>query len=200
MLKKLTLVVAAVMAMASAANAVTVALNKGLSPGFTVQNAAGNATQSFIFIGTFTGGTDPAGGTAIPSIISSFKVFGTLAAPIASGATISGGVDYSGALAASNFNSLKMFMFVADSANLATATQVGLFGNVPVSSFPADVTAGGSVNFNVNIFANLEAIAGVGSKIDNATGADVVRLVPVPEPSAALLGAIGVVALLRRRR
>ena len=199
MFKKLTLIVAAVMAMASAANAVTITLNKGLSPGFTVQNTAGAATQSFIFIGTYADGALP-GDTAIPSLISNFLVFGSLAAPIASGATISGGGDYSGALAASNFNTEKMFMFVADTNNLATATQIGLFGNVPATFFPADVTAGGSFNFNVNTFASLEVIAGAGSKIDNATGADVLRLVAVPEPSAALLGALGVVAFLRRRR
>ena len=199
MFKKLTLVVAAVMAMASA-NAATIALNKGLSPGFIVQDSTGANIQSFIFIGTYTNGTNPADGTAPADLVANFKVFGALAAPIAAAGTISGNVDYNGVLAASNFNTLKMFMFVANNANLAAATQVGLFGNVPASAFPADVAASGSFNFNVNVFGNVEVIAGAGGKVDNATGADVLRLVAIPEPSTALLGALGVLALVRRRR
>ena len=197
MFKKLTLVAAAVLSMASAANAATIALNKGLSPGFTVQNSSGTAIQSFVFVGTFAGGANPSGD--VTQIASNFNIFGT-AVSIAAGATISGAVDYSGLVEDELFETLKIFIVVANSANLATATQIGVFGNTPVTSFPADVTAAGSSNFNVNTFGNVEAIGGFGNKVDNASGADVLTLVPVPEPSAALLGALGVVALLRRRR
>lgn len=185
------------------ANAATITLNKGLSPGFNIQDASGASSSGFIFIGTFAGGTapgTPAGGD-YSSVISSFRTFGSVAAP-AAGTAISGSVTSSPATPA-NFNTLQMYMIVANNSVLGSATQFGLFTNTPSTFFPADTTAAGSFNFNVNVFSALGVVAGAGSLIDNATGADTLRLVNVaaiPEPSVALLGALGLIGLVRRRR
>jgi len=205
--KTITLLVLA--ASCCAGFAATVALNKGLSPGFTVQNTSGTATASFLFIGSFsTAPTTPLDGN-YQTIITSFRSFDVVAdaVSIGSGAVI-------GATAASwantpstpaNFNGLQMYMLVSNNADYTLATQFGLFTNSPATNFVADTTTATSSNYNVGTFASNVVVAGAGVMVDNATGADVMKLVnvsaaAVPEPSAVLLGAIGALGLLRRRR
>ena len=197
------LVLGLTVALATFVSGATITLNKGLSPGFNVQNSAGTSTAGFVFIGTFAGGTAP--GTPVggdyTNLISTFQIFGSIATPVA-GTALSGGITASPATPA-NFNTFQMYMIVANNASLAAATQFGLFTNTPATAFPADTLAAGSTNFNVNVFTALGVVAGAGSKIDNATGADTLRLVnvvPIPEPSTALLGLLGVAGLIRRRR
>lgn len=188
----------------SGANAATVALNKGISPGFTVQNKDGQAVTSYLFVGSFaTAPTTPVGGD-YASILSAFRSFDVVADAI----TINSG-SVIGAVAASwanvpttaaNFNGQQMYLLISNTPDYANATQIGLFTNSPVTNFVADVSTATSSNYNVGTFASNVVVAGAGSKVDNASGADVLRLVAVPEPSVALLGALGVFGLIRRRR
>lgn len=169
-----------------ASQAATITLNKGLSPGFMVLDSSGaNAGGTTLFIGTWAGGTEPPTLGADPAgALASFRVFGTAAGP-AAGAPITGSVTTIPGTPA-DFNTLKMYIVVANSNSLATATQAFVGVNTPATSFPADTTAASSTNFNVNTFANLAPVQAVGSTVNNATGPESLRMVNldvIPEPS-----------------
>jgi hypothetical protein len=183
----------------------TVSLNKGLSPGFTIKDKDGNPIQSYLFIGSFAAApTTPVDGI-YTTTIANFRSFDLVAdrISVASGAVV-------GAVASSwanvpttpeNFNGLQMYLLISNTPDYANATQFGLFTNSPTSLFAANTTTATSTNYSVGTFASNLVVAGAGSKIDNASGADVLKLVTViPETSTALLGALGALGLLRRRR
>lgn len=182
----------------------TVALNKGLSPGFTVQNFSGTAVTSYLFIGSFASAPLDPGNGDYGSIISTFRSFDVTAdAIVVNSSAVIGAVASSWAnipATPANFNSQQMYMLISNTPDYTQATQFGLFSNSPATFFASDVTGATSTNYNIGTFASNVVVAGAGIKVDNASGADVLRLVAVPEPSVALLGAFGVLGLLRRRR
>lgn len=185
-------------------DAATITLNKGLSPGFMLQTSAGaNLSGGVVAIGTFANGLAPAtpADGIYTSILSSFREFGTAAAP-AAGSPITGSVTVVPASPA-DFNTLQMYMIVGNGATLAASTEIAIVTNTPATSFPANTTAAGSTNFNVNTFSNLAVVAGAGALTDNASGPEslkMVPIVPVPEPTVfGLLGACLAFGIRRRR-
>ncbi len=85
-------------------------------------------------------------------------------------------------------NSDLIFILLNDSSDAITGTFAGLAEGASVGSI------GGKL-FNITYFANGDSMGS-----PSFTGGNDIALMAVPEPSTALLGAIGLLALLRRRR
>lgn len=89
-----------------------------------------------------------------------------------------------------------------------TLTEKSLIASTPVtkdlSGFLATYTGTGTVSFGAKITPQVTVAGGTGTQnLDNWTNSTKIALVytyAVPEPSSALLGGLGVLALLRRRR
>ena len=200
------LTILAVAGMAASAQAVTVQTGIGFNVGINTLDAFSSAviTTSYQFaVGTFE--TEPAANAPIAVALAAFTEFtrATVAANAAGGKIVAPGTGAIAATAtaadAPKFNTKIAYMFIGNGATLAASTQYAVIkGSTPVWQFPADTT--GAASFNA-IAANFGAITTVvGTKIDNATGADSLRLVGVPEPTSMVL-LVGSLALgLRRRR
>ena len=190
-------------------DAATIAFNKGLALGFNVKDTTGAAIASTAFFGTFAGGTAPTtpGNGDYTSIISSFNVYGT-GISVSSGVVLAGNTSNSAANTAipTTFNTFTIYCIVANNATLSLATQFALVDNTTASFFPADITAAGSTNFTVGALSTIQPVAGAGSLTagtvsPNYNSINMVHVVTaIPETSSALLGAFGVLGLLRRRR
>lgn len=87
-------------------------------------------------------------------------------------------------------------------------TEKSLIASTPVtkdlSGFLATYTGTGTVSFGAKITPQIQVTGGAGTQnLENWSNATKIALVytyAVPEPSSALLGGLGVLALLRRRR
>jgi hypothetical protein len=112
--------------------------------------------------------------------------------------------DFSTGPAASEFNGRNIYAVVMNAATAALSTQFGLMTLDATSTagtwvFPADVTSAlVTTNAPTGLLTNFATV--VGTEINNATGADTLQLVAVPEPTSMVL-LVGSLALgLRRRR
>ena len=89
-----------------------------------------------------------------------------------------------------------MYFIVGNAATKAASTYWGIYSMTTPAFFPANVTAAGSTPVSIATGAAITPLANAGTVTLNSFA-----LVPlVPEPSAALLGALGALGLLRRRR
>ena len=175
-MKKLITLAAAV-ALAGAAQAATITV----SPGFNANNDIDvtGAASFTVAIGSWDGTT-----------------FTQFASTISDTGSVNG---VFAATAPAEVNGDVIFVYVGiGPVNTATGQgQWALFrtaGNTPFPTDVSSVSATATVNFHNTTAGNVVAVAG-----NNYTyQGNVVNF--VPEPSAALLGALGVVGLLRRRR
>lgn len=163
---------------------------------------------SIVALGYFTGGTPSSSLNDIATTISSFTLqasaltgsnsdslggsfAGYVEAALVSGASITG----SNALLGQS-----MYVFVGNAATLEASTAWAL---ASIGTIQDDVPV--EQQYTANPFGVTPLIGSVGSYTGNASGFgtstyNTLKLAAVPEPSAALLGAIGAVLLVVRRR
>ena len=211
---KLVLFVACTLgAMSMPSMAATVTLARGIgNVGIIAQDRDGAPLTSggyYLAVGTFT---NASGVTEVPVIttqfssllaaVAAFDVFGSGTTPTSGSTlgTLSTVITASGTPDPTVFQTKQLFVLVGNGATQAASTQFGIFAMTTPLFFPADVAAANSTTVTTSTFAAISPLQNAGTIIDNASGSDGFRLVGVPEPSAALLGAIGALALLRRRR
>ena len=170
------LAIAAALAFPSAVNAATITV----SAGFGVQGLSvtldGSAADSFLVsVGNWDG--------------SSFTMFGDAVTDVDKvNAVITAGGP-------SSLNGLAVHLMVADTQNRSFVILSSNAG----TSFPPDVAAAGGTTFNAALGSGLSLVATDSNSTFDSTG-NAINLVAVPEPSVAILGALGALGLIRRRR
>jgi hypothetical protein len=136
---------------------------------------------------------------SVLAAVAQFNVFAELTSPTAVGATqgsIVGSFTGTGGISPVSFNTKNIYMLIGNGATKAGSSEWGII-NTGVN-FPANVTLAGSTPVTISSINSFTTLAG--TEIDITGGKDQIQLVGVPEPSAALLGALGALGLLRRRR
>lgn len=183
---KLLKLLAAVGLLSASAQAVTIQISAGIpSQGFTPTNNGTVITNFFYAVGNWNSET------------STFSVFG---APVADTGEIGGiSVDATGP---ASFNNQQIHLFIGTGADIAASgnTWVVLDSTSATAVFPADVSVPGSATFGATTSGVVTVLAS-GQEVSftqNGTAGQFLNF--VPEPSAALLGLLGAVGLLRRRR
>jgi hypothetical protein len=173
------------LASAGLSNAATVTISSGLSSQGVTVSQNGVALTSFnVSIGNWDGST--------------FTVFGS---------TFSDSDKINGARTATDtfFNGKAIHVLLSTGTTIANSgTQWVVFARNAVTNFPANVVPAGNTTWTfssssvVSILANGDPTGGLdteGNKFTTANNFDF-----VPEPSVALLGALGALGLIRRRR
>jgi hypothetical protein len=131
--------------------------------------------------------------TAVPGTSTDFAAPGYLAEQGASAGAVPTGSPLIGRA---------IYVIASDAANLASITGLSGFSMFTVGSFladdPLEVTYTGNPAGNAPIIGVPGSFTGDLGLGEGTTSS--LRLVAVPEPSAALLGALGALGLLRRRR
>ncbi len=199
--------------MASVSTAATITISRGIgNAGIVAQNpaSAGGALLAtggyYIAAGTFTNGSgvtqEPIITTEFSSLlaaVASFDVFGSSTSPTSGTTlgTISAGITALGGSDTSVFNTKEIYILVGNGATQAASTAFGIFKMTTPVFFPANVAAAGSTTVPTSSTAAITPLANAGSE---PTPGTFQLATAVPEPSAALLGAIGALGLLRRRR
>lgn len=194
--------------MAAVSSAATITLSRGSgNPGViaAVDGSALGTGGYYWATGTFT---NALGVTEVPTItndpasllaaVSSFDVFASTVAST-SGATIgtiTGSATGLGGPDPTVFNSRTMYILVGNGATQAASSHFGIFAFTANQSFPANVAAAGTTLVSIPNGAAITPLANAGTVTGNNLG----LAFAVPEPSAALLGTLGVLGLLRRRR
>jgi len=170
--------------MTGAAQAATITVSAGLtSQGVTPLVSSVVDTSFFVAVGTWDG--------------SAFTIF-------KSGQDTG---EVSGAYTAtgpSSFNGQIIALFLGSGTDIASSgTNWAVFKTAANTAFPADVSQATGVTFTMTTPAALTVLAtgNVGAGfVAGGVNTNNFELAPIPEPSAALLGAIGALGLLRRRR
>ncbi len=172
-------------------NAATVTISSGLSTqGFTPSlNNVAIANFSFS-VGNYN------------LTNSTFTQFGL---PIADVGKV-GGAGGITAFAPTSLNGLVVDLFVGTGSSIETSgtNWVVMRPSASTAVFPADVTGTGSVTVNATvpsgwtIIAKGDSTAAFGGAATG--GGTILNLNAIPEPSAVLLGSLGALSLLRRRR
>ena len=217
-LKKTLIVASALLAGALTSNAATYAIiNVTSGPGSdtlwanvdgTLMNGTGFVTMGYFATNPLTTDIDTiaelvalkstftAVQTATPGLSVNFAAPGFLAEEAVSVSSITG---------ANALIGRKLYAIASNASSLAAATELNAFSLFEFATIVDDVP------FEQNYVANpagATPIIGELGVYDDSTGAlglgegtyTTLKLVGVPEPSAALLGAFGVLGLLRRRR
>jgi hypothetical protein len=95
-----------------------------------------------------------------------------------------------------SLNGLPVHLFIGSGSSIANSAEFIIVGRTTSVLFPADVTGTGSATFAATSGAVLETLTATGASVEGNT----INFVPIPEPSTALLGLLGVAGLIRRRR
>jgi hypothetical protein len=190
---------ALMLASVSAVDAATIAVGRGIgNPGITAQVNGGESLSAggfYIAVGTFT---NASGATEVPAITTEFS---SLLAAVAQFDVFSSVTSITGSFAAtggadpSQFNLKPIYFLVGNGETKESSTAFGIFSVAAGAAFPANVAATVSNSVTLSSGASITPLLNAGTVNGN-----VFSLVPIPEPSTALLGAIGALGLLRRRR
>jgi hypothetical protein len=177
-MKLLTIIGIAATTIASS-NAATVNVSGGFGVGVLVSTTGVN-TASVLDVGGFSGGIFTAFVTTSPIV------------NLAAGAKIAG--SFAG-VSPTSLNNAPAFLRVTTPQGFAILSTSG--------SFPADVTSGilsSSITFSSSASGNIVSFGGADVTGVTFATPNQLNFAVVPEPSAMLLGAIGSLGLLRRRR
>jgi hypothetical protein len=159
----------------------------------------------YIGVGSFdTVPVIPAGTKDISSFVTTMNLFASNLSPTAVGntqGTIVGAFAGIGGANPSKFNNKQIYVVVGNAATALASTHWAIMTTTTNILFPADVTTSSTATISFGSIANSVMVPNAGTEIDNTSPVkDRIALVGVPEPSAALLGALGALGLLRRRR
>lgn len=178
----------------------------GFSNAATVTVASGLSTQGFTPY--VDGLVLPAFSFAVGSyntLTSTWTQFGNAIADI-------GKVGGAGGIVATSPTSLNnsiIDLFVGNASTIGLSTSwVVMRPSAATAKFPADVTGTGAVTLSATVPTGTSGWTIIASGAPSASfggatpvvGGTILNLAAVPEPSAALLGALGALGLLRRRR
>ena len=190
-----------------ASSAATVAIARsGAGTGIQAQTSAGvNLTGGnyFIGVGTYLVAPSITDQASFVDAVTNFSLFGSALSPVPT-ATTAGLII--GSITATNtaFNSALLYMLIGNGTTKANSTEFAIIqGTSPAWTFAPNVALAGSTTYTLANASQFAVVGVAGTEIDNLTGADGLQLrtlAVIPEPSAALLGAIGALGLLRRRR
>jgi len=183
---KTTKLIIALGLLAGAAQAATITVSAGLtSTGVTPFVNGLVVTNFFTGVGTWNAAT------------SAFTPFGVAADT----GEVSVAITATGP---SSFNSALIAVFVGTGDSIANSgTSWAVFTSTAGTTFPPDVSAATGVTFSMTTPAVLNIVGKgdpQGGFFTGGVNTNNYALAAIPEPSAALLGAIGALGLLRRRR
>jgi MYXO-CTERM domain-containing protein len=204
MKQKLVSVICVSFACAISASAATINVNRGIgNPGVTVSNFAGTALSAggfYVAVGTYTTVPTVTNYATLLSSVDALIQFGASGLSSSSGTTagvlqLTTGITSNGGATPEAWNSQEIYVIVGNGNSRASSTDFAILRTATPTLFPANVTQSVSATFAIPTGAALNPVAGAGSVSGN-----VLTLQGVPEPSAALLGALGALGLLRRRR
>lgn len=171
---------------ATMSNAATITVSAGFgAQGFNVTTDGLTSLPSFfVGVGGFASGT--------------FTQFGT---SVTDSAKVNAVVQATGP---TTLNTQVINLFVGNGDSVATSTSYVILKPNANTAFPADVTTAAGVTLAATVGSGYTLVASEGASWDagktlgGVAGNGLITF--VPEPSAALLGAIGAIGLLRRRR
>lgn len=188
----------------SAAQAATVSVSAGFgaTSGMVVQNSAGTAigAQSWFAAGTFAVVPTVIAGDAASFLnaVNSFSIFSSSLTQPAAPFKIA--QSFSGTTNGATFNNQPIWFILGNGVNKDSSTEFAIFTTANNTLFPADIAQPGGPNITLANVGAIKMLNNVGTAVDLA-GPDAIRLaVAIPEPSTMLLGALGALGLLRRRR
>jgi PEP-CTERM motif len=197
--------IAAVISSLVASNAATINIvRSGAGTGIQAQTSAGtNLTTGgyFVGVGTFAVAPTITDQDSFVSAVNNFSLAGSFLAPT-TGTTVGllvGSFDTINTA----FNSAALYLLVGNGTTRANSTEFAIIQGTPGFVFPANVGVAGGTNYTLGNATQISPVGVAGLEIDNATGFDVIQLralAPIPEPSTALLGLLGIAGLIRRRR
>ena len=202
---KYTIVLAFIWSVLSLAEAATVTIASGLGSvqGITVKTAEGAILSGggyYIAVGSFDIVPTISGGTMdLSPYVDAMNIFATMTSPTATG--YHQGAIYGTLISISNptlFNSRQIYIVVGNGASRATSTEFAILTSATNILFPGDVTSVALTTIQLFSIANSVVLPNAGTEIEGGAARDMIQL--VPEPSAVLLGLLGVPGLLRRRR
>ena len=96
-----------------------------------------------------------------------------------------------------SLNGLALHLWIG-TGSVASSTSYVILSSNAGTTFPADVTTAGGPTFNAALASGVALVRGIGATFNANTSS--VGLTAVPEPASIVLGALGALGLLRRRR
>jgi len=196
--------------LAAASSAATIAVGRGgATNGYTVFEGFLNGVAGknlsitggfYIAVGTYA--TEPVitNVAQFQSAVANFQVFASANSPT-TGTTLG---SVTGSFVATNaaFNGAPLYILIGNGTTRENSTSFAILkGNPTAFNFPA--TAGqpsGSGTVTLTGAAVASPVGFAGRQVEVAGAPDTLVLGFAPEPSSALLGLLGVVGLMRRRR
>jgi hypothetical protein len=192
------------LAFCGTAAAATLVVNQGFPPdtnGMTVQTAGGTSLSGggyYIAAGSFASVPvlDP-GGYNLFSLVDSMVIFGTV---ISDTSGSSQGairiVQSSGSGGNPALNNQVVWLVIGNGATRETSTEFAIIDLGVL--FPSDITSPATTVKVASGVGTVNTV--VGSEIDSPAGTRDIIVLAVPEPASGLLGLLGGLGLLRRRR
>jgi 3',5'-cyclic AMP phosphodiesterase CpdA len=179
---KIVKLIIAAFALAGSVQAATITLSSGLSTQGVVVTVNSVAAPGFnLAIGTWD------------SLTSTFTTFGT---SFADTDKINGAQTSTDTF----FNGKQVAVFLGTGTDIASSADGWVvFTRATTLNYPANVVPAGNTTFTVSSSSVVNILA-KGNQDSGFSNANTLNLVTVPEPSIALLGALGVFGLVRRRR
>jgi hypothetical protein len=198
-LVKYTIISALACASAHAAT-VSVGAGFGAASGLVVRTAAGAAIggPSFFAVGSFETVPTITDIASFQAAVQSMNIFASSTTQATEPNKVA--QSFTSIASPAAFNNNRIWFLLGNGLTGDTSTEFAIFTTALGTLFPADITQPGGPNITLSSVANIQVLNGAGSAISVDSNPDIIQLQVIPEPSTALLGLIGALGLLRRRR